>query len=295
MTTLPWYRVAATHASPALDRYRAPLWLGLSIVGVIAIPYIVWVNRFKATIMGFDAFTTWTIDLGNLYGIPYMDLGSFRYTPAYAQAFSWVGALPWEVFALLWIGSIVGILAYWGRTWMLALVAFTPMALEVYHGNIHVFMVAAMVVGFRYPAFWAFPLLSKVTPGLAVLWFLGRRDWRSLGIALGTTGVIAGVSFVIAPDLWSQWLDTMIASFSSLVPPRPYPIPIPFLVRAPIGIALVLWGGYTNRRWTVPVATVLLLPIIWVHGLAMLVGLIPLIREDRMDRSRVAPLGRAPA
>jgi hypothetical protein len=270
--------------SPAWDRYRAPVWLALSMVGVFAIPYIVWVNRSKPTIVGFDAFATWVLDLGNLYGTRYMDLGSFRYTPAYAQVFSWVGALPWEVFGLLWIGSMAAILAYWGRTSALALLAFPPIALELYHGNIHILMVAAMVVGFRYPAFWAFPLLSKVTPGLAVVWFLGRRDWRSLSIALGTTGAIAAISFLIAPNQWSEWFHTMVDSFTTFVPPRPYPIPIPFLVRAPIGLALAFWGGYTNRRWTVPVAAVLLLPIVWVHGLAMLVALIPLIRMDRNDR-----------
>ena len=42
----------------------------------------------------------------------------------------------------------------------------------------------------RHPAAWAFPLLTKVTTGVGVLWFAFRRDWRSLGIAIGATAVI---------------------------------------------------------------------------------------------------------
>ncbi|MFL5681212.1 MAG: glycosyltransferase 87 family protein [Chloroflexota bacterium] len=267
----------------AFERWRAPIWLALSVVGVAAVPYIVWANRGKPTIVGFDAAATYMLDFSNLYGIGYMDLGSFRYTPAYAQAFGWVHVLPWELFATLWIGAAFAILAWWGRWWVLALVAFPPVALELYHGNVHLFMAAAMVIGFRYPSAWAFPLLAKVTPGIGLLWFVGRRDWRSLAIAVATTAAIVAVSFLVAPDLWRQWLDTMRDSLS-FVPPRRYPIDIPFTVRAPIAAAVALWGGWTNRRWTVPVAATLALPIVWVHGLAMLVAVIPLLRLDTRTR-----------
>ncbi len=268
-------------------RWRGPAWLGLTIVGIIAVPYIVWSNRAVATIVGFDAYATWAIDLGDLYGVPYMDLASFRWSPAYAHVFSWAGLLPWELFGALWIGAAFAILAYWGKRWTVALIAFPPIALELYHGNIHLLMAAAIVVGFRYPASWAFLFLSKVTPGIAALWFLGRRDYRSFFIAVGASAVIAGVSFAIAPNLWFDFVRVSYEGFTSFVPPadRPYPIPIPFLIRAPIAAALALWGGATNRRWTVPVAAVLALPIIWVHGLAMLAALIPLLRWHEPERS----------
>ena len=43
----------------------------------------------------------------------------------------------------------------------------------------------AIVLGFRWPFTWAFVLLTKVTPGVGLLWFAVRREWRSLAIALG--------------------------------------------------------------------------------------------------------------
>jgi Glycosyltransferase family 87 len=267
-------------------RWRDPIWLGMTTVGILAIPYIIWSNQDLHTLVGFDAYATWALNFNNLYGIQYMDLAAFRYSPAYAQAFFWAHLLPWELFGALFIGASAFILWRWAGRWTIALIALPPVALELYHGNIHLFMAAAMVVGFRYPAAWAFPLLAKVTPGIAVLWFAGARQWRNLAIALGTTAVIAAISFVIAPQQWIEFARVNAAAFAYFDPPRPYPFPISFLIRAPIAAAIALWGGWTGRRWTVPVAATLALPIIWVHGLSMLLAIIPLAREDARNRAR---------
>ena len=54
-------------------------------------------------------------------------------------------------------------------------------------GNINLLIVGAVLIGFRYPWAWAFIILTKVTPGIGLLWFLTRREWRHLAIALGAT------------------------------------------------------------------------------------------------------------
>ena len=64
----------------------------------------------------------------------------------------------------------------------------------------------AIVLGMRWPAAWAFILLTKISPGVGLLWFAVRREWRNLAIALGVTSAIAAVSFVLAPNLWSDFL-----------------------------------------------------------------------------------------
>jgi hypothetical protein len=261
-------------------RYRSAIRLGMSIVGLFAVPYIIWANRDVDTIFGFDAYTTWSIDFSDLYGIQYLDLGAFRYTPAYAQIFQWVGLLPWEVFLFIWDGIMLAIIYAWGRTWTLALLALPPVALELYHGNIHIFMAAAMVVGFRYPVAWVFPMISKVTPGLAVVWFLGARQWRQFAIAVGATAIVCGISFALVPQYWYDWVAVMREAIG-FKPETPYPVDIPFHYRAIAAVAIALWGGWTKRRWVVPVAGMLALPIIWWHGFAMLLGVIPLLRADR--------------
>lgn len=258
----------------------------LVIVGLISLPYVVLVNQAKS-MFGFDAYAYWAIDLSDLYGRSLgntSDLGAFRYTPAFGQVFALAHALPWELFLGLWCVAMVAALAWFGGRSTLLLLAFPPIPLELYHGNIHLFMAVAIVVGFRWPIAWAFILLSKVTPGVGVLWFLFRREWRNFAIAAGGTAAIAAVSYLIAPNLWSDYLQTMIDNLG-YDPGHPYPVPIPLPIRTLAAAALVLWGARTDRRWVVPVAAVLALPIIWFHGLAVLLAMIPLWREDRRWRA----------
>ena len=278
----------ATRLGPA--RMRA-VRQGLTIVGLLALPYIIWVNR-ERSLFGFDAHAYWAVDLSNLYGASTgntSDLDAFRYTPAAGQAFAIFHVIPWELFFALWFAAMIAALIWLtGRTWLL-LLAFPPIPLELYHGNIHLFLGVAIVLGFRYPAAWAFLLLTKVSPGVGVLWFAFRGEWRRFAVAVGVTLAIAAVSFAVAPDLWRQYAQTMIDNLD-YDPGHAYPIPIPLWIRLVVSVVILWWGARTDRRWTVPVAATLSLPIIWFHGFALLVAAIPLWREDRA-RARREPAG----
>jgi hypothetical protein len=275
----------------------AASWLGpvrqrairhaLSIVGIVSLPYIVVINQARS-MFGFDAYAYWAIDLGNLYGGSLSntsDLGAFRYTPAAGQLFAPFHFLPWELFLGLWTVAMVAALIWLaGRSWLL-LLAFPPVALELYHGNIHLFMAVAIVIGFRYPIAWAFIVLTKVSPGVGALWFAFRGEWRKFAIAVGATVAIAAVSFAVAPNLWREYTSTMLDNLA-YDPGHPYPVPIPVPIRMAMSAAIVWWGARTDRRWTVPVAVALSLPIIWFHGLAVLAACVPLWRADRRARDR---------
>jgi hypothetical protein len=50
----------------------------------------------------------------------------------------------------------------------------------------------------------------------------------------------------------------------------------------------VVWGAWTGRRWTVPVASMLALPALWYGGLSMLLAVIAL----RENVAPVRPSGR---
>ena len=106
-------------------------------------------------------------------------------------------ALPWEAFLAAWTVILLLAVRYLvgPRLWAVA-IAFA--AFELLGGNIHLLLAVAIVAGFRWPAAWAFVLLTKVTPGVGLLWFAVRREWRSLGIALGATAVVAVASWAIA-------------------------------------------------------------------------------------------------
>ena len=263
------------------NRLRAAR-VALTVVGLFALPYIVFINR-ETSLFGFDAHAYWNVDLANLYGSATSntsDLDAFRYTPAAGQTFAVFHVLPWEVFFTLWFAAMIAALVWLtGRAW-LVLLAFPPVALELFHGNIHLFMAVAIVVGFRWSGAWAFLALTKVTPAVGALWFAFRGEWRKLALAVGTSVAIAAISFVIAPDLWRRYVSTMIDNLE-YDPGHPYPVPIPLPIRVVASALVVWWGARTDRRWTVPVAATLSLPIIWFHGLALLVAAIPLWREDR--------------
>jgi hypothetical protein len=132
-------------------------------------------------------------------------------------------------------------------------------------------------------------LLTKVTPGVGLLWFAVRREWRSLGIALGVTAVIASVGVALAPDLWVEWVRSMSVTGASVGPNQ---VPVPLAVRVVAAAALVAWGARTDRRWTVVVAAMLALPTLWTHGFAMLAGIVAL---ERMRRSAAIPQATDPA
>ena len=170
-----------------------------------------------------------------------------------------------ELFVVLW-SVLLAALAWWlARPWPGALLILAlPVSEEILIGNIHLLLAAAIVVGFRWPGTWAFVLLTKVTPGIGLLWFPVRRQFRALAIALGTTAAIVAVSFVLAPDLWRWWIGMLRhdgGAGASLL-----------LARLAIAGALTAWGAATGRRWVVPLAAMLALPTIWMQSFSMLPG-----------------------
>ena len=188
---------------------------------------------------GFDAHAYWSADLSNLYAQSFGNtsgLDAFRYSPPIGQLFSFFGAIPWELFFGLYFLFMAAVLWWLGGKWMLALVALPPVTLELYHGNIHLFMALAIYFGFRFPAAWAFVILAKVTPGVGALWFVFRREWKAVAqIALVTGGIVLA-SWLIAPELWTQYIAAMSDNLAYR-PPGGYPFDVPQVIRIPIAIA----------------------------------------------------------
>lgn len=220
--------------------------------------------------VGFDAFAYWSVDIADPYKAGVGGLGAFNYTPPIARLFDPVGVLPWFTFLWLWLAVLVAQIVWLGGRdhrviWILAL---PPVALELYHGNVHLIMAAAIALGYRYPWTWAFVLLTKVTPGVGLVWFAVRREWRALGIALGVTAVIVAVSLVVDGSLWVDWWAFIRSTpeGGSVAQPQ---IPVPLWLRLPAAVVLVAWGALTDRRWTVPLAATLALPVLWPSGFAI--------------------------
>ena len=242
---------------------------------------------------GTDATSYWSFDLAHPYAAATQSLtgaDAFRYAPPLAYAFLPFHVLSFEAFRIVWMAiEFACLAALVGWRWALALVAIYPVTLELSSGNIHLLMALAVAIGFRYPAAWSFLILTKVTPGIGLLWFAVRRQWRDLAIALGVTLVIAAVSFAVSPDLWQQWWGMLRADLSlNIVGDHPY-IPIPLWLRFPVAVLIVVWGALHDRPWTVAVAVTLALPTIWVQSLPVLLGAVPAMAVGRWTSVRHTP------
>ena len=123
------------------------------------------------------------------------------------------------------------------------------------------------------PGAWAFLILTKVTPGVGLLWFAVRREWMSLARALGFTTVVIAATWLVVPGRWTDWIPMLAGDVGQA---GNVSVQIPLLVRLPAAILIVAWGARTNRRWTVAVGALVSLPTIWPQSVAVLVALVPL-------------------
>jgi hypothetical protein len=200
--------------------------------------------------------------------------------------------LPFDVFRIGYGLVEIGALAISGIGYTILM----PGVIEdIVRGNIHILLAVAILAGFRFPGAWATILLTKVTPGVGLLWFAVRRDWRALAQVMLTTLLIVAVSLVVGGARpWEDWLGLLTRSAES---PQTYRYlgltPPALVVRLPIAAAVVAWGAWSNRRWTVPVAAFLALPVIWPSGFAVLAAVPALWLADR--RRVPVPARPAPA
>ena len=236
-------------------------------------------------LLAVDAYTYWSASIDDPYPGPQLGLpGAYLYSPAFLQALTPLRLLPWEAFHAIWaalgFAALVYLVGPIGGALAVTVLPFVYRDLLI--GNIHLLLAAAIVVGVRHPATWAFPLLTKVTPGVGVLYFAGRREWRSLLVALGVTAAITLVSFAAAPHLWWAWFqrlqgDTGTAGSLYLAI---------FVARTAVAAAVVIYAGWRGRAWLIPIAVVLSLPILWPDSLAILLASFPLLAAQR---ARMAP------
>lgn len=250
----------------------AVAWL---LVVAMAEPY----GRLWGT--GQDAYCYWQAPLADPYARSnWTDPVAYVYSPAFLQLVTPLTALPWQAFMAAWtLVLLAGVRFLTGPRWFAFGVLFALM--EIAGGNISILIAVAMVVGFRWPAAWAFVLLTKVTPGVGLLWFAVRREWNALAIALVATAGVFVISAMFMPAAWSEWL-TIITSVSGRGGTWAA-VPIPLLVRLPVAVALVVWGARTDRRWVVPVAGMIALPALWYGGLSMLLATLALSRPKWRD------------
>jgi len=258
-----------------LSGFRRFAWVGVPAFALVATIFVgarvagiyPWVDQT------FDMWAYWSTRTGLDYAAAVPgQTGHYIYSPAFAHLLAPLVGLPWPVFAGIWT-AILAVALWWltGR-WALVAVLAPTVALSIGIGQIDFLMAAAIVVGFRWPAAWALLILTKVTPGIGLLWFAARREWRSLAIALAATAAVAGLSAMIDPAAWRGWISMLLRMHFPSSEVLTY-LPVPLWIRLPMVAAIVIWGARTNRPWTLPIAAMLALPTVWLNSPSILIAI----------------------
>jgi hypothetical protein len=256
------------------------------MVGGVAIAVAIWLlvvalaepYSWQTLGTGHDARPYWTA----LTGSPYLTStvgahDAYLYSPAFLQLIGPLRVLPWQAFIAAWTIVMIG-----AALFVVGPVLLGPVLLlvlpELLGGNITLLIALAIVLGFRWPAAWSFVLLTKVTPGVGLLWFAVRGEWRKLAVAIGATVALVSVSWIVSPTgEWQRWFEVLAVNAGA--PITSGSLPVPALVRVPLAVLLIVWGARTDRRWVLPIGCLLAMPVIWYGSLTLLAAVIPLSAE----------------
>jgi hypothetical protein len=261
-----WLRLprprAAADGESAAARWLRPA-LVLAVLGALT------ATAFLATnIAPVDSYLYYqTAHATQIYGTVWGTSGDalFVYPPPLVnvvRVLSIAGWAPWLLIwttllavcyaCVRWVGVLAVIIGFVGSATSSTVLPIAVPGGYLFIGNVQALIMAAIVLGLRYPAMWAVPLLTKIGPGIGILWFAVRGEWRNLAIAVGATAAIAAVSLAIDFGAWGDWVRFV---FTNVGTPSPIPVvPIPGWIRFPAAILLIVWGARTNRPWVLPIA-----------------------------------------
>ena len=129
----------------------------------------------------------------------------YRYPPLLAILFRPLALLPYEAAAAIWMALVLGSFA--AIVWRLGLRERTfvaigllglPIGWALAIGQAHVPMTLLLLLGT--PLGIALAANLKVLPVLAAIWWVGRRDWRSLGRFVAWCAALALAQLVLEPS-----------------------------------------------------------------------------------------------
>jgi hypothetical protein len=225
-------------------------------------------------------YAYWTFRLGpDLYNQAAFTVASHEYPPIFAQFIAPFTNLPWAEFDLLWLtAQLALLLVLVGPRWLGVVLLLVPVQIALGSGNLTFVFIAVAVIGARYPAVWAIPMLTKITPGVGLLWFVVRREWRNLAVALGVTGALAALSIATIPDEWAAWLTWLRANAG--VQAVGNAMPVPLWIRLPAAALVVAWGAWKNQPWVLAVPLWIGQPTAWWSEVVILgAPLLPWLRR----------------
>jgi hypothetical protein len=275
-------RATRMAASPSLAVLGGPLPV-LVVGAIIAIA-----QAAGRAWIPLDALLYWQASarLDHLYADGWTGAYNYAGPPPVAQAWAILHALPLELVLVAWITFLFGCLWYATRRWALPVIVLglvgiatgtpaisAPLGI-VLLGNVGMLMTAGIVASVRHPGANAVAALTKVGPSVALVWHVARRDRRSVIIGLAVIAIAFGISFALNPTAWVDWIGWVSRNYGSSPIKE---LPIPFLIRVPVGVAIVGLAARLDRPWLVPIGAGLCIPAdygwsfltVWIGALGL--------------------------
>lgn len=294
------------------DRRLPRLWLlVLAIIGGCLL-LVVAVTRWGTPS---DEFAYWLAAQRLVAGEPLYDPTAqpgtpyaYFYPPPLAQILApltlvvpdWAFVAGWTVLLLACLFWLSG----WRLLVALAMVAYVPVAVELWYRNIHLVLALLIVLGLRRSPVWlAVGAAIKGGPALGLVYFVAARRYRDALVMGGAGLVMLVVSVAVSPGAWRQFIEVVASGAPGVGASI---LPIPFGVRLAMALVLAIGGGLIARRAAIGVdaapgrgltrdtrvaeailvvAFVLSNPTLWVTSLSLLVAIVPLWRTAGRDRA----------
>jgi len=214
----------------------------------------------------------------------------YRYPPLLAIAFRPFALLPYPVAAGAWGLLMLVALAMTLRrlgvrrpaTWFAVAILASPIAWAVAIGQAQTMV--TLLLAFGSPFSVALAANLKLFPALVSLWWVGRRDWRSLRRFVGWLIVLGAVQLVLAPAATLDFVRTTgLSQVGNVVNISPYALsPAVWAVLVLLGVLAALGLARTSWGWTIAVMlSVLASPRLLTYMLSSLLA--SLRTPDRGD------------
>ena len=241
---------------------------------------------------GADAFAYWRAGRHLLAGTPVYDLtvgqhGAYLYPPPLAQLVAPLSLLPLWVFGWGW--RLVEVLALrvavgsW-RTAGISMLIFPPVFAEIEAANVNLVIAAAVAEAIRGRA-WAIgpTALTKLT-ALTAIPAVFRFDRRGLAAGLAVAVVIVGVSVLLSPGLWQDYL----AVLGRLEDPTNQFYNVGRLVPTELRLGAAALLAIAAWRYPIlaPIAVTFASPVLWFNTLSTLVACWAALEIGRARRVR---------
>ena len=255
-------------AKPEPARLVPLALFALAVVGAFAGIYVLWLHATTDPLNDVQAYY-WAgarLNAGLSLYPPDQSVSTplgYPYPPLLAILFRPLALMPFEAAAAVWevvvIASFVTTAWWMGlrrrETWLALGILALPIAWCVVIGQAQVLLTLFTAIG----APWSIALAAniKLFPALIALWWIGRRDWRSLGVFVATLVGLGLLQLVLAPQATLDYMTAItlkqVGAVRNISPYAVSPLLWGALVAAGVGAVLQL----APSRWGWPAAVIL--------------------------------------